>query len=89
MGEVIEFMEQNGYRPATLLETLALAAKHPSLQIENHIIALGTSWYHEDDGRISTVELLASHEGGRNVLARTIDSGWDQGTLFAAIKISK
>jgi hypothetical protein len=87
--EVRAFLKQNGYRPAILQEELALAAKHPELQLDNYILALGTEWHHEDSGRTSIVAMYSNDVGGHNTAAMHTDSGFMEGTKFAVVKISE
>jgi len=42
--DVIKEMDKDGYRPAVLMEALALAAAYPELQRRFPIIALGSVW---------------------------------------------
>ncbi|MBU2109432.1 hypothetical protein KKB71_00515 [Patescibacteria group bacterium] len=49
--KVLAELDKKGYRPATLKELLALGEKHPDLQREFTIIALGSVWRAPDGSR--------------------------------------
>lgn len=42
--QVLEELDQQGMRPATLQELLSLGEQHPHLQLNNCLVALGTVW---------------------------------------------
>ncbi len=47
-AQAIDTMHRRGFRPATLLELAAFAAKHPDFQRDFPIVALRNGWKHPD-----------------------------------------
>lgn len=72
-----------GLRPAELPELLALGAKHPGLQREFPIIALGSVW--KDRGGRRLVPGLSRGGAGRRLDLVWFDSRWFRNCRFAAV----
>lgn len=81
--EVLADLDKQGYRPATLKELLALGEKHPDLQREFPIIALGSVW-RRPDGRVCPY--LDRDGSERGLSLRWIDRRWDDDCRFAAVR---
>ena len=64
---VLDYLEENGMRPATVEELLAFGATYPEIQREFPIICLGSSWVNPVGGRcVGTVKKSVS--GGYLIL---------------------
>jgi len=78
---VLHEMGKHGLRPATLKELLALGEKHPYLQREFSIIALGSIWKHWNSC------LFYVCLGKERLLYITEpDREWGSGCYFAAVR---
>ncbi len=83
-NEVLSELDKMGMRPATLKELLALGEKHPDLQREFPIIALGSVWQVPDGGR--GCAYLGGGGSGRGLSLRWIGGGWIDCCRFAAVR---
>lgn len=82
--DVIVEIDKEGYRPANADEILALGEKHPSLQREFPIIALGSVWRYPDGDR--RVVALWNVAGERSLFLRWFKGGWNDYFRFAAVR---
>jgi len=80
--EVLAEMERLGLRPATLAELLALGAKHPELQREFPIIALGSSCTLYGYRRVAS---LWSYVSWRRLGLDYFDARWPEYCRFLAV----
>ncbi|PIT95094.1 hypothetical protein COT98_01065 [Candidatus Falkowbacteria bacterium CG10_big_fil_rev_8_21_14_0_10_39_9] len=72
--DAISEMDKKGYRPATLMELLALGAAHPELQREFLVIALGSIWHLSSV--IRCVPCLRVGGSGRELNLRCFGVAW-------------
>jgi len=80
----IKAMEKEGFRPATIEELLALGAKHPELQKEFPIIALGSVWRGFCGDR--HVPVLCWSDSERELRLSRWDGDWDGLFRFAGVR---
>ncbi len=80
---VISKMNKAGYRPATLVELLALGEFYPELQKEFSVVALNSLW------RVSRnfyfVPVLGFGDDGRVLDLDWLDSDWHKLSCFLAV----
>jgi len=81
--QVIADMDRQGLRPATFLELLWLGIRHPLLQLDFPIIALGTVL---QVGGYRSVACLDRSGRGRLLDLGWFDGEWDEGCRFAAVR---
>lgn len=84
-ADVIAEMENQGYRPATIDELLALGENCPDLQREFRIIALGSVWRRNLSG-IHYVISLWHRSGRRSLFLVWFVSSWHADDRFAAVR---
>ncbi len=82
--EVLEEMEREGFRPATLPELLALGAADRELQKEFPIVALGSRW-RSPDGYL-VVPFLHWFGLRRNLDLGWFESDWHESCRFAGVR---
>ncbi|MBU2101381.1 hypothetical protein KKH05_01540 [Patescibacteria group bacterium] len=82
-GEVLESLSRHGYRPAELLELLALSEEKPRLQLEAPLIALGSSWA---NWGLIFAPYLGGERGGRRLLLHSTMDDWADSTRFVAVR---
>lgn len=82
--DAIKAMEEQGLRPATLKELLALGAAHPNLQRENPIVALGLTWRYPH-GHLG-VPCLSGGGSGRFLNLSWFEGDWLPYWRFAAVR---
>ncbi|HEY4715179.1 MAG TPA: hypothetical protein VIH31_01605 [Candidatus Paceibacterota bacterium] len=80
----VKAMEKEGFRPATIEELLALGAKHPELQKEFPIIALGSVWKNFDGYR--GVPELYWDDSERDLRLNDWAGGWRGRYRFAGVR---
>jgi hypothetical protein len=85
-SEVIKFMSQKGYRPATLFELLALGAKDPNLQTKYKINALGSVLRSKTRQPHYYVPCLGFFEGSRSLSIGFLDVPFPAGERFLGIR---
>jgi hypothetical protein len=96
--EVLEELDKQGLRPATLAELLAFGAKYPEKQREFPIVALGSVWRYRsgarsvaclcsdtDDGS-RDVAYLCGGTDGRYLNLNWLESRWTAHYRFAAVR---
>ncbi|MBI3589296.1 MAG: hypothetical protein HY093_02685 [Candidatus Liptonbacteria bacterium] len=81
--DVLCELDKLGLRPAELPELLALGEKHPDLQREFPVVALGSRWLHSHGRWL--VPALARHDAERALRLRWVDVGWGGIYRFAAV----
>jgi hypothetical protein len=81
--DVLHELDKQGLRPATLPELLALGEKHPELQRQFPIVALGSVWRRLFGDR--RVACLYGHVGGRRLRLNWFDGRWCGDCRFAAV----
>jgi hypothetical protein len=77
-------MDKGGFRPATLFEQQAFAQKHPDLQRQFPIVALGSVW--TDAGGHRVVPCLGVGDGRRGLSLSWLGSGWIARYRFLAVR---
>jgi len=82
--DVIKEMDKDGYRPAVLMEALALAAAYPELQRKFPIIALG-SVRHGSDG-FRWVPCLRVDGRSRRLSLDYFDDDWNASCHFLGVR---
>jgi hypothetical protein len=82
--EVEAYLEENGFRPATLEELLAFGATFPDVQREYPVVALGSSWVHRYGFR--DVPYLHRRGSERNLNLSWGDSLWFGICRFLAVR---
>ncbi len=84
--EVIQEMDNRGYRPAELPELLAFAMTNPDEQRKYPIVSLGSIWqdWLGDQG----VPYLWGGGFGRSLYLGWFDDGWDSRYRFLAVRKS-
>ncbi len=82
-NEVLSELDKMGLRPATLKELLTLGEKHPDLQREFPIIALGSVW--RDPGGDRDCACLGRDDSRRRLHLLWIGRRWDDYCRFAAV----
>jgi hypothetical protein len=82
--DAIKEMDDDGCRPATLMELLALGAIHPELQREFPIIALGSVWHDSDDYR--HVPSLYVFGRDRGLYLNDFDDAWNAQCRFFGVR---
>jgi hypothetical protein len=94
--EIIIEMDKDGFRPANVMELLALGAEHPDLQRKFVIIALGSTWIDsENDYRVPCLD-MAYRDGllyinrhyvrGRILKCLDRDSATNMSNIFLAVR---
>lgn len=83
-SEVLSELDKMDLRPATLKEFLALGEKHPNLQREIPIVALGSVWQDPLGDRFCAY--LYGHGSKRGLGLRWVVSEWVGGCRFAAVR---
>ena len=73
-NDVISEMDKGGYRPATLMELLALGTLFPELQRQFPIVALGSAWRDVDNLRY--VPFLGVDASRRRLYLYLFDDDW-------------
>lgn len=81
---VLKALDEEGLRPATMSELLALGIQHPTLQLQFPIIALGSVW--QDSGGGRRVGGLNGDDGERKLSLFWIDVDWNDSCRFAAVR---
>ena len=81
---VIEELDKLGYKPADLAQLLALGIKHPDLQKQFPIVALGQYWLDSDSDRC--VVYLHRHSGDRGAYLHRLEYWWDDSWRFAVVR---
>lgn len=74
----------DGYRPATALEAIDFAAKHPELQLQFSIVALGS--FALGGGGDRRVAVLDRNGGGRDLDGYWFDSDWYSAFCFLFVR---
>ena len=84
-AQILAYMEENNLRPATIEELLALAEKHPNLQMGFPIISLGSVWWPLRGG--CGTPYLSRNAAGRELhLSWFGPAGhWGESCRFAAV----
>lgn len=82
--EAIRELDRMGLRPATLPELLAFGARHPDVQREFPIVALGSVWQSRDGNRY--VPYLWSDSGERHLYLGWFEVEWFGHYRFAAVR---
>jgi hypothetical protein len=82
--EVEAYLEENGFRPATLEELLAFGATYPDVQREFPIVARVSSWVNRDGSR--GVSYLSSYGSGRSLNLFWDDNRWREICRFLAVR---
>jgi len=82
--EVLKEMEKEGYRPAEACELLSFGVKHPDVQREFPIIALGSVW--QSPGGHRYVVYLHRDGAGRDASLHWLDLDWPGSCRFAAVR---
>ena len=82
--QVTSELRDQGLRPATLKELLALGVSHPRLQREMNIAALGSIWRFGHDDMVAC---LMGGEDARDLRLLTSKGDWRPFWRFAAVKI--
>lgn len=82
--DALKKIDQNGYRPAELHELLTLGEKHPNLQREFFIVALGSVWQDPNGNR--SVPCLYRNASKRNLYLFWLGSDWADGWRFAVVR---
>lgn len=77
-------LDEQGLRPATLPELLALGVSHPELQLQFPIVALGTVW--SDRGGNRGVASLGQDGSERYLYLHWFGHVWDENCRFAAVR---
>ncbi|MFA5163525.1 MAG: hypothetical protein WC441_03275 [Patescibacteria group bacterium] len=81
--KAIEEMDKQGYRPATLVELLALGASYPDLQRKFPIIALGSIWQNANGNR--DAPFLDVDDNRRELNLNWFDNDWVGRCRFLAV----
>ncbi len=82
--DAIAKMAEQGLRPATLKELLALGSAHPDLQRENPIVALGSTW--RSPGGYVSVPYLYGFGSTRSLVLSWFGGDWVPRWRFAAVR---
>ncbi len=82
--EAIRLMDGDGYRPARIEELLAFGAKHPELQRQFPIIALGSDWQSSLGGR--SVACLRRSGAKRDLDLFWVEDDWTDPCRFLAVR---
>ena len=85
--EVKAELERSGFRPVTLAELLAFGEKHPDVQREFPVVALGSSWVHPDGDR--RVPSLWGGVDGRNLGLYWDDPAYQWGSRCRFLAVRK
>ena len=80
----ISEMKKAGYRPATLMELLALGAVHPELQRQFPIVALGSVWHWACVGRF--VPFLYVNDYKRGLKLSFVAGDWGAHYRFLGVR---
>jgi hypothetical protein len=81
-SEALEMLQRANFRPATLEELLAFGSKHPNVQRESRVVALGTV------GRDNLVAYLSGSPSHRTLMTTTGGGWWPARTKFLAVPLS-
>ncbi len=81
---VLKALDEEGLRPATMSELLALGIKYPDLQKQFPIIALGSVWQDRDGDRY--VGSLGFRDGQRKLFLYWFGNDWLVICRFAAVR---
>jgi len=85
--EVLEHMDKLGLRPARIEELLALGEKHPDIQCQFPLVALGSVWVNSDGYR--NVACLVWYGSERNLILRWDVPGYRWGEACRFVAVSK
>lgn len=77
-------LDKMGMRPAEIHELLAFSEKHPDIQRELLIIALGSVWQGSDGHRY--VPYLNGNGSKRDLSLHWVESDWGEFCRFAAVR---
>ena len=77
-------MDKDGFRPATLFEQQAFAQKHPDLQRQFPIVALGSVWRDANDSR--RVPCLVVDDDKRKLYLNWFVNDWAAYCRFLAVR---
>jgi len=81
--EVLTHLEDNGMRPGTIEELLALGAEHPDVFLNDPVVCLGSSWLY--DG-CPFAPVLAGGENKSLLLLLDPTGGWKKICCFLAVR---
>lgn len=81
---VLDYIETNRLRPATLVELLAFGSKYPDIQFEFEVVALGSYWI-DGFGRI-LIPFLDSDGLRRRVLLYSALDNWFEDSRFLVVR---
>jgi hypothetical protein len=84
--DVILAMDEDGYRPATLAELLALGASQPDLQKRFPIVALGSAWRSADGSHFVPVLRVGLYDYDRKLSLYWFGDDWDDYDRFLAVR---
>jgi len=84
--DVLDHLEANGMRPATVEELLMFGVTYPDIQREFPIVCLGSSWVDPDGDR--DVPYLRRDGSRRNLDLDWLDDDWDDVCRFLAVRKS-
>lgn len=82
--DVLKAVEQEGFRPGTLAELLALGEAQSDLQKQFTIIALDSTW--QSSVGSCAVPVLGSDEGERELGLKCFWDDWDDDDRFLAVR---
>lgn len=81
---VLNALDAEGLRPATMSELLNFGIRYPELQKQFPIVALGSVWQDPDGNR--GVGYLCYDDGQRELSLDWVDDGWHDCYRFAAVR---
>jgi hypothetical protein len=81
---VLKALDEEGLRPATISELLAVGIQHSKLQLQFPIIALGSVW--QSSNGIRRVGYLSSDGGKRELGLNWLGNDWNDTCRFAAVR---
>jgi len=84
--DAIAELDKMGLQPAKIHELLTLGIKHPDLQREFLIIALGSVWRYQDGSR--GCPCLGRDGSGRDLSLHWVEIAWNGICRFAAVRHS-
>jgi hypothetical protein len=84
---ILEELDREGYRPATLVELLALAKVDPGLQERFTIVSLGSTWTNIIDSR--RAPCIRVYRGERELNTDGLEGAWVTSYNFLAIRKSR
>lgn len=82
--EVLRYLDEHGYRPATLLELLAFGAKYPDEQKKYPVVALGSVW--RSSGGDRYVACLDCYGAERHLSLSWCGDDWHGRCRFLAVR---